>query len=622
MLATTTVSLPTLAASKLEVAGFVDGEVHRRKDRGLTKARITAQLELSKDLKSVGIFSSVRLNSTLRASYDGVYDLNDKEYGKNAGGAVSLQQIGGPSPFGVVPAAMVPYGQGLVLDGVYVPDLINNPNAGLEILGQDLHNTDGGMNIAVPVRPCDIDSRGCLKDYMDDDLNDLRFADFNDQWDFIREAYVDATIDFDNGGQLGFKLGKQQIIWGRTDLFRVLDVINPVNYARNNIYDELEDMRIPQWMLETEYRMGPIGAFDDLNFSFVWNFDKFRPNYLGQGGTPNQILGAGAFFRGMNNCWVNGCTVANFAFGHTAVDFQPHTIGIRDVNLPSGSLDNSQFGFKLEGVFKDVGFSLNYYKYRQQTPSLRGLIPANNPFTPGEDLAPRPFLPAFDIHFPEIEMVGGSADIYADFIKSVFRLEAAYTFDEEFANTAQAKMFSQSDVLRWVIGWDRNTFIPFLNKNRAFLLSAQVFGQHLLDHELKDGPLGPIGIPDWEDNYTYTFLIKGWWQNDMLSPQLLIAHDSKADATTLELGVDWIVNNNLKVTGKYNHKTGTGAQKFNDSRAGNQFGPFTATPAHPDPLVAQTIGMAGFEPLGRFRAGPIGMAQAEDQFILNVRYSF
>ena len=106
----------------------------------------------------------------------------------------------------------------------------------------------------------------------------------------------------DRLNQLGIRLGRQQIVWGRTDLFRVLDVINPVDFSRNNIYDELEDIRIPLWMLQLEYRFGATQTFDDLNFSVVWNFDKFRPANLGQAGTPNIILDAGSFFRGMKNC--------------------------------------------------------------------------------------------------------------------------------------------------------------------------------------------------------------------------------------------------------------------------------------------------------------------------------
>ena len=84
-------------------------------------------------------------------------------------------------------------------------------------------------------------------------------------------------------------------------------------------------------------------------------------------------------------------------------------------------------------------------------------------------------------------------------------------------------------MFRWVLGWDRNTFIPFLNKKRAFLISAQVFGEHLLDHETAAGAAGrDIGMPNWEDNYTATLLIKGWYKSDTISPQIITAYDWEA----------------------------------------------------------------------------------------------
>jgi hypothetical protein len=33
-------------------------------------------------------------------------------------------------------------------------------------------------------------------------------------------------------------------------------------------------------------------------------------------------------------------------------------------------------------------------------------------------------------------------------------------------------------------------------------------------------------------------------------------------------------------------------------------------------------GLTGYEPLGRFRAGPIGMANKEDEVSITVRYKF
>ena len=208
------------------------------------------------------------------------------------------------------------------------------------------------------------------------------------------------------------------------------------------------------WILKTDYRMGATETFDDLNLQLIWNFDRFRPNDLGQCGQPNVIVDAGCFFRGMNNLWENGGTVANFAGGVAATDFGPGQIGIRQANLPNWSLSNTQVGLKFEGVLGDLGFSLNALSYRSQMPSLRGGIEAQNGFT-GE-VAVWPALIAFDIDFPRVTLLGGSMDYYSQGIDTVFRVEAAHTSGEEFANTLRSELFSESDVLRYVIGADKN----------------------------------------------------------------------------------------------------------------------------------------------------------------------
>ena len=209
-------------------------------------------------------------------------------------------------------------------------------------------------------------------------------------------------------------------------------------------------------------------------------------------------------------------------------------------------MEDTDVGARFEGVFKSVGFSLNAFYYYSQLPSLHGGNegpPARNPFLGtgvpfgapfpveiGGAEFPRDYLIAFDIEFPRVFLLGGSTDFYVDSIKSAFRTEFAWTTGEEFANTLNRNLYSESDVIRWVVGWDRPTFIKFLNKNRAFLLSAQVFGQHLLEHELQDGLLGPIGMPDWQDNFIGTFLFKGFYMNDQLSPQMIMAYDVRAQA--------------------------------------------------------------------------------------------
>lgn len=602
-----------MAEEEMQFTGYYENATFVRDSAGLSKFRNTVQVNADKKFGTLGQlnFNNVAFHGTFRGTYDGVYDLNSSEYGSGAGGAVNLENnIAGAG-------STVPHGGGIRPPGTFFGfNDARNPNEGMIVLGENLHKTRGGVAFGVPVRPCDKDSRGCIDDYLDYSSNDLRFPEFNERLDFIRELYVDFDNDLPNGDILSWRLGKQQVIWGRTDLFRVLDVINPVDYSRNNIYDELEDIRIPMWIAKADWRMGAGEVFDDLNLSFVWNFDKFRPHNLGQCGQPNSILDAGCFFRGMNNLWENGGTVANFAGGNIATDFGPGQIGIRKAHMPSWSLSNSQFGIKLEGVYGDFGFSLNALTYRSQLPSLRGGIPAQNAFT-GET-AVWPGLIAFDIHFPRVNLIGGSMDYYSQAIDTVFRFEVAHTEGEEFANTLQSRLFSESDVTRYVIGADKNIFIPFLNPGRAFLFSGQLFGQHIHEHQLEDRPLGKAGMPDWEQNWIGTLLVKGWWMNDRLSPQIIVAHDFKAQATAIAPSVEYLFSDNLKIVAGANLKVGRGAREFDDCRSCNPWDPFTSY-GLPE---GATAGLSGYEPLGRFRAGPIGMAQKEDELQLTLRYSF
>jgi hypothetical protein len=635
---------------------FYENDTHGRKDVGLSKFRNTFQVEADKNLGGNGTFSSIKFRSKLRATYDGVYAMNKKDYGKKAGGPIQLEtgdpgfQPVLPVPSLGLPFKSVPHGSGIISQGATAGALglttntftngyptalgAANGNDGLRVLGGHLHATAGGVAFGVPVRPCDIDRRGCTDfgGYGDKTQKDLEFPEFNNKADFIREAFLIAKMPLASGATWNFQLGKQQVVWGRTDLFRVLDVINPMDYSRNNIYDEMQDIRIPMWIATAEYRMGAGEVFEDNNIQFVWNFDKFRPHNLGQGGTPNQILDVGDFFRSMKNCWDNGCTVANFALARPdmpgyATNFGPGQLGIRQANLPEWSMRNTQFGVKWEGVLHGTSFSLNALTYRSQLPSLRNLpskgVATNNPFT-GQQGLWYPII-AFDVDYPRIQLLGASADLHAESIGSTFRLETALTHGEEFPNTARPSLYSESRVLRYVIGWDRPTFIPFLSTSRAFLISAQLFGQRLLDHELNKGPWGKVGMPDWEQNHIATLLVKGWFQNDMVSPQVLMAHDFQASATVVSPSVEWLVTDKLKFTFGANVKTGDGARKFDDTRSINPWAPFTGLQADRagGPMATfNSLGLSGFEPLGRFRAGPIGMAQKEDEIFVTMRYKF
>ncbi len=663
-------SLPALGESaspwKIDIS-YENDTRFRGKDNtghrvGLSKFRNTFQAEADKNLSDGWAFHGI-----FRGTYDGVYQLNDDEYGNNAGGAVMLQSSA--APLLGAPTDLVPYGGGLghaffvgppfglgtnnafgfnsttpgtianPSTGAAAVPLPYSPNQGLHVLFDRWGSNPNGVQVGVPVRPCDVDSRGCTDfgGYGDLKKSELEAPEFNSRLDFIREFYVKKSFSLEDGKQVFVKLGKQQVVWGRTDLFRVLDVINPVDFSRNNIYDELQDIRIPMWILQAEYRMGASDTFQDRNVSVVWNFDKFRPNNLGQCGTPNVILDAGCILRAFKTLWDYGGTVGNFAplvpptpglpsgpgnGAFLATDFGPHTIGIRNVELPKWTLKNTQLGVKWEGVTADgFNFSLNALAYRSQLPSLHMINSGvTNPFL--GSIVNTSNLIAFDLVYPRVNLVGGSADFQIPDANLAVRLEAALTHGEEFGNTARSEGYSKNRVFRSVIGLDRPTIIPWINEAEATLISAQLFYQHIYDHELFDGAYGKVGNVDWANNFTGTLLIRASLMNARLIPQVIMARDFKAHAFAVAPSVSYRYSDNLQfsVGANVKRRADQGRWEFDDNRSANPFAPFTQYPVQgPNPGSA---GLGGLLPLGAFRAGPIGAAWKENEVFFTMKYKF
>lgn len=65
------------------------------------------------------------------------------------------------------------------------------------------------------------------------------------------DAYIEGSIS-DN---FDMKLGRQVVVWGRSDTIRVTDVLNPLDVRRPGIVD-IEDLRLPVTMAKFDYFIG------------------------------------------------------------------------------------------------------------------------------------------------------------------------------------------------------------------------------------------------------------------------------------------------------------------------------------------------------------------------------
>jgi len=95
-----------------------------------------------------------------------------------------------------------------------------------------------------------------LQGFRDNDaVTDYKDNESYTQRDALREAYIDTSYD-----DWLIRAGKQQVVWGTADGMKLLDTINPTDYSEM-AQNQMEDSRIPVWMLNAEKMLEDGGNF-------------------------------------------------------------------------------------------------------------------------------------------------------------------------------------------------------------------------------------------------------------------------------------------------------------------------------------------------------------------------
>ena len=116
--------------------------------------------------------------------------------------------------------------------------------------------------------------------------NDLAWFHTESQDEYeLKELYIDAEM---LEGRLWMRLGKQSIVWGKTELFRTTDQFNPQTLALSSL-PSLEESRIPLWSVRATYSFYDVGPLEDLRLEVAANLDDFEPIELGRCGQPYTI---------------------------------------------------------------------------------------------------------------------------------------------------------------------------------------------------------------------------------------------------------------------------------------------------------------------------------------------
>jgi len=273
----------------------------------------------------------------------------------------------------------------------------------------------------------------------------------------LRELYVDV---FTGCWQLRF--GKQQIVWGESDGFRMADVINPLDYSWHYFYPSWEDIRFPLWALRA------IGSFGEkFSAEFVFIPSAFDDGFVTTGFPP-----AGANW--------------NFA------GFSQFFIDAVQKSKPEKDLRSAEYGMRIKYNLQWIDVGMFAFYSRSDGPVYE------------EDFVPR-LLAGNDelFQFPYTMKIGGTFNYQMQkeipgFQAPVIRGECVYTVDEPFNPRGTAvgalpglmtRVFER-DTFAYMIGYDANFFNYTLNPSgTSFYHSVQVFQKYIINHnDLIDSP--------------------------------------------------------------------------------------------------------------------------------------
>ncbi len=99
----------------------------------------------------------------------------------------------------------------------------------------------------------------------------------------IRNRLFVAYLDWEKG-PLFMRVGRQVLAWGETDVFRLLDNINPLDDSFGGFFIALDERRLPIEMVRTSYQLGNVGPLQDM---FVEGFAANGSRVATVPGIPN-----------------------------------------------------------------------------------------------------------------------------------------------------------------------------------------------------------------------------------------------------------------------------------------------------------------------------------------------
>jgi hypothetical protein len=382
----------------------------------------------------------------------------------------------------------------------------------------------------------------------------------------------EAVLDLRPHDQLKIRLGRQFISWGETDGIRLLDLINPQDLtfsppAAPNLFN-LDETRIPAWGLRALYTVRPVSntIFEFFAMPGFWDQAKQRVDEIvGSNDTgglkvrygrwsahpeTRQIFSLGATtFNGFGNMFTNSLRPA-CATAAPPVSISCLVIPSTSRELPDAG-DSWKIGARFSHTIGKLSFALGYiWGYNPQATDMvfkvKGVRCSAGSTIPCAVLGVAPSVVDLRLVNDRTNIFAGQfnypvGDVLNVPINTTVRGEMVLLPDKPYniskfpgtnglrasADPKHPDGVVEKHTLRYALGFDRTTLIPFLHPDdpwRAFSLSFQLFQSIILNHE--DG-IHPFSTAEKikKVSTTLTFRIGTGYAGDTILPDVFAAYD-------------------------------------------------------------------------------------------------
>jgi Protein of unknown function (DUF1302) len=323
----------------------------------------------------------------------------------------------------------------------------------------------------------------------------------------LREAYIDLKM---RSLPLTIRAGKQQIVWGESDNFRLLDRANSLDLTWHLVQEipapafGWDEIRRPFWMIKFLYDVGDVWKFSQNFLEWYWNPGDWYP--AKQAFLPRpwglRILNPltnpvdGGFTLGVCSTSpikdANGFSACNRLMGNTKL--------FQQGDYSRNPFENSQVGVRYHSIAPfGLEFTLNYLYQRfsgddgTDYAPIRAIESTGNPARDAviaRQFTEKGIFPA-EFIAPYVHTIGASAN-YSDetYTQTVFRAETVYDVGLPFFDLGKVTVIDipalpgvrKKNMWKGMIAFDRPTWIRPLNRKSTVFLTGQFFWHYVVNN--------------------------------------------------------------------------------------------------------------------------------------------